>query len=429
MSLRRRLVITTVALIAVGSAIFSFTSLALLDRALRSQLDARLTTVAHAAADIVDEDRGEPLVDGYDVLAMSNVHNASEHLAVLDRHGRQIFGERFPAGAAAHAFSFARVPIVHRGSNLGSVVAWQDRSWLQQVDRTALAIFSLTALALAIAASLLAGRYARSILVPLERVATLAEEIEGRDLSRRLHADGRDELARLCNSFDRMLERLEQSFTNERRFVADASHELRTPLAVVRAETELALRRERTSEEYRAALASIEREAIQLEALVDQLLETMRTEALATSGSVDVTEVLQTLVDRVRPASRSMRANLRAATAARVCADRSSLERAANAVLHNAIVHGGGEIDVRVDVGEREVRIHVVDDGPGFGADALRHATERFWRGDSARGRGGTGLGLSIARVLVESHGGEVRLANAPDAGAAVTLVLPRAAD
>lgn len=427
MSLRRRLTITIVALIVVGSALFSLASLTLLDRALRSQLDARLATVAHAAADIVDEDRGEPIVDTYDAIAMANVHNASEHIAVLDLAGRHVYGEQIPTGGAARAFSFSRVSIIHRGSNLGSVVAWQDRSWLMQVDRTALVIFSITALGLAVAASLLSGRYARSILVPLDRVASLAEEIESRDLSRRLDASGRDELARLCNSFDRMLARLERSFANERRFVADASHELRTPLAVVRAEADLALRRERSPDEYRSALASIEREATRLEALVDGLLDTMREEALARDGTTDVSNVLGELIERVRPASRTLRAHLATPEPALARADRDALERAASAVVHNAIVHGGGSVEVRLALSSDAVQIEVRDEGPGFAPEALAHATERFWRGDPARGRGGTGLGLSIARVLVEAHGGELRLANAPQAGACVTLVLPRA--
>ncbi len=108
----------------------------------------------------------------------------------------------------------------------------------------------------------------------------------------------------------------------------------------------------------------------------------------------------------------------------RGCGD--SIERAATAVLHNAATHGGGgEIDIRVVADPAWVRIEVADDGPGFALDALGHATERFWRADSARSRGGTGLGLSIARVLIEAHGGEVRLANRPERGAVVSLLLP----
>jgi signal transduction histidine kinase len=116
-----------------------------------------------------------------------------------------------------------------------------------------------------------------------------------------LNADGNDELGRLCASFDRMLERLEAAFSRERRFVADASHELRAPLAVLRAETELALRRERSGDEYRAALASIAREGARLEELVNELLATARAEVDAREQqTLDTNELLSNLGDRVR---------------------------------------------------------------------------------------------------------------------------------
>jgi two-component system sensor histidine kinase MtrB len=95
--------------------------------------------------------------------------------------------------------------------------------------------------------------------------------------------------------------------------------------------------------------------------------------------------------------------------------------------MHNAITHGGGDIDVAVRCDERWVRISVADGGPGFTEAALDHATERFWRGDSARSRSGTGLGLSIASVLAEAHGGSLLLENGTRGGAVVTLLLPRA--
>jgi signal transduction histidine kinase len=229
----------------------------------------------------------------------------------------------------------------------------------------------------------------------------------------------------LCASFDRMLDRLQASFENERRFVADASHELRTPLAVVRAETDLALRRERDAVAYRDALRSIDRETTRLEGLLDDLLETMRERTMGLAEPLDVAALLGRVTERVRPATREVRLEVVGTTPV-VRGHGESIERAATAVLHNAITHGGGgKIGVRVVAEPQWVRIEVKDDGPGFGSEALAHATERFWRADSARSRGGTGLGLSIARVLIEAHGGEVGLANAPGRGAIVSLLRP----
>ena len=207
---------------------------------------------------------------------------------------------------------------------------------------------------------------------------------------------------------------------------SDASHELRAPLAVVRAETDLALRRDRSAEEYRSALESIDRETTRLQELVDDLLQTMRHQTLAETQRIDVRAVVAGVAGRMRRAAARIDVEDQGISSA-VYADPKSLERALSAVLHNALIHGGGEVLVSLGGDPDVVRITVADAGPGFSADAINHATERFWRGDSARSRGSTGLGLSIARILVEAHGGALTLANGAGGGAVVSLVLPRA--
>ncbi|HEY1428453.1 MAG TPA: sensor histidine kinase, partial [Candidatus Tumulicola sp.] len=104
------------------------------------------------------------------------------------------------------------------------------------------------------------------------------------------------------------------------------------------------------------------------------------------------------------------------------------VERALLAIAHNAIQHApdGGTVHLEVRGDDEDVRIIVRDDGAGFSEDALAHATERFWRGDGARGRGGTGLGLTIAETLVVANGGHLALGNAPNGGAVVTIALRR---
>lgn len=413
------------ALLAAGYLIFGIASIAVLEGSLRTEMDAKLTTLARAASDIVDDDRGHAAVDADDVAQFNALHGGDEHLGVFTPGGRLLFGETIPTGTDAQALRFARAASLHNGHDLGFVVAWRNAGWIVTVRRTAVIAFIVTGVLLASLTFVFSGRYARAALVPIERVAALAERIEGSDLSQRLNAQGRDELARLCASFDRMLERLERSFEAERRFVGDASHELRAPLAVVRAETDLALRRERAPHDYRAALESIGRETTRLEAIVDDLLQTMRRPAPAHVTPVDAAELLSTVTSRLQPAAARLCVNNRARKTV-VEADARSLERALIAVLHNALTHGGGAIDVALDDDEAALRIHVMDRGPGFSQQALAHATERFWRGDTSRSRGGTGLGLSIATVLVEANGGSLALANSDRGGAVVTIALPR---
>lgn len=426
MSLRRRIALTITLLVAVTSIVFAAISVAVLDRTLRAELDAKLTTLALAVGEIADVHRGVLSVDARDARQIERLHGLDEHVAVIDRRGRLVYGESLPNPAQSAGYRFARTTKIDMTtSGFGTVVTWQNDRWIADVQRASLLTFAVIGLVLVIVAAFFSRALADAMLEPVDRIAALAEQIEARDLSKRIDVRGRDELSRLCASFDRMLDRLEASFETERRFIADASHELRTPLAVVRAETDLALRRQREAGEYRAAFESVDREVTRLELLVDDLLDTMRHRAIVPNGHVDVAAVVGRVAERMRATARDVSvAVLGDAPMVRGCGD--SIERAATAVLHNAATHGGGgEIDVRVVADPAWVRIEVADDGPGFGREALAHATERFWRADSARSRGGTGLGLSIARVVIEAHGGEVQLANHPERGAIVSLLLP----
>jgi len=134
-------------------------------------------------------------------------------------------------------------------------------------------------------------------------------------------------------------------------------------------------------------LQSIDREITRLELLVDDLLDTLRDRAAVPSEPVNVAAVVGRVADRMRATSRGMHVDV-VGDSPVVLGHGPSIERAATAALHNAATHGGGgQIDVRVVTDTPWVRIDVVDD-PGFGTEALNHATERFWRADSARSRG-----------------------------------------
>jgi signal transduction histidine kinase len=426
MSLRRRIALSIIALLTVTSIAFAGISLAVLDRALRAQVDAKLMTLALAVGQIVDDHRGVLSVDADDIAQIKSLHAADEHVAVLDRNGKLVYGDALPPRGQQGAYRFARTTrLAQTSAGLGTIVTWQSDRWIADVLRVSVITFALVGLALVGIASLLSRALADAVLGPVERIARLAERIEARDLSARIRAQGSDELSRLCASFDRMLDRLEASFETERRFVADASHELRTPLAVVRAETDLALRRLRPAAEYRSALRSIDREVTRLELLVDGLLDTMRDRAVVPNEAVDIATVVARVAERMRATTREVQVAVVGEPAV-IRGHGESIERATTAVMHNAITHGGGgEIAVRVVSDPAWVRIEVEDDGPGFAAEALAHATDRFWRADSARSRAGTGLGLAIARVLVEAHGGAVHLANGNERGAVVSLLLP----
>jgi two-component system, OmpR family, sensor kinase len=222
----------------------------------------------------------------------------------------------------------------------------------------------------------------------------------------------------------------------ERRFIADASHELRTPLTTLKSELDVALQRERSADELRAALGSAREEADRLVALAADLLVLARAdegELPIAREPVDVRELLEDVARRRRvgdgddaraapAAGRDVRVDAPAGLV--VAADRGALERALGNLVDNALTHGGGRVDLSAADGTGAVRIAVRDHGAGFPPGFAERAFERFARPDAGRSGGGAGLGLAIVDAIVRAHGGTVRAADAAP-GARVELVLP----
>ena len=336
-------------------------------------------------------------------------------------------------------------PVPRLVEPLGVAVTWRTLDAVGDVDRRMALVFAL-AIPLLVGFAFVAGNVvAARGLRPLRTLAALASEIEAHDLSRRLViASTPDELGLLCATFDRMLDRLEEGFARERRFTTDASHELRAPLAVIRAEADLTLRRPREREEYERALRAISAQSDRLEALTRDLLAEARAESaarvvgIAEDATCDLGEIVRDVAERLAPLAHQLGVELRVSLegVAAVRAAHDTLHRAVLCIVHNALKFARTTVRVRVrDDGLSQTgSIVVADDGPGFSADGLAHAPERFWRDQQVRSRptisdfagSGTGLGLAIATALVESAHGTLDLANHDGGGAQVTIVLPR---
>jgi signal transduction histidine kinase len=430
-SVRSRFTTTVVAIVVATVILFAVPAIVALDRTLRTGLDARLHSSAQAIAMTVDVHRGRISLDANDLITISRLR-ADAPFAVYSSDGRLLAGN--PPGPNARSLAGATATIVHDDRTAGTAQVWQSTDWIADFDRDAVILSLIIGGALTALAAVLSGRVARQVLAPANRIASLAESIEAKDLSQRLHAPSNDELGRLCASFDRMLDRLEAAFERERRFVADASHELRAPLAVLRAEVDLALRRPRDSEEYRCAIESIATETQRLETLTDELLAAARSDVDARGRErLDAAAIAAEVGERIRVAAleRDICVVVDTGRQMYVDAHRATLERALLAIAHNAIQHAPNGGTIRLDVREfgGDIKIAVRDDGPGFSHDALAHATERFWRENGARTRGGTGLGLTIADTLVNANGGRLDLDNSTDGGAIVTIALHRSDD
>jgi two-component system OmpR family sensor kinase len=269
---------------------------------------------------------------------------------------------------------------------------------------------------------------------PVERMRAEAAAILPGRRGRRLPVPGRrDEIARLAQTLNDMLERLEDAFERERRFVDDASHELRTPLGILKTELDLALRRARSSDELEAALESAAEESNRLNRLADDLLVLAR----ANQGQLPIRRSpvdLPSFVDDVMASFQQSAADARirlsrsVSNATPVTIDRDRLTQALGNLISNAIRHShpGGRVMVSASSGSRMVSLTVEDEGEGFPADFLHRAFQPFARArDGKSDDGGAGLGLAIVNAIAEAHGGRATVANRPEGGARVRLQIP----
>jgi signal transduction histidine kinase len=268
-------------------------------------------------------------------------------------------------------------------------------------------------------------------LAPVEAMRRRAREVSLARAGERLPLPtARDEVRRLGETLNEMLDRLERSFERERRFVADASHELRTPIAVVKTELEGALRTGDYGPDVREALVAGVAECDRLGQLAEDLLVLARAaegQLPVRREELDARDLLEGVrvrfADRAGQEGRSISVDLDGSLA--LSGDPLRLRQALGNLVDNSLRHGEGEIVLRSRRARDGVELEVTDEGPGFEPDIAERAFERFARGDHARTRGGTGLGLAIVRAVAEAHDGRAEIV-AGD-GSTVRLWLPDA--
>jgi signal transduction histidine kinase len=285
-------------------------------------------------------------------------------------------------------------------------------------------------------ATYLSYRVAGSALGSVERLRLKAASIDEPQAGERLPEVGTgDEIDRLGQTFNALLDRVAAAVEHERRMVADASHELRTPLSIMRAELQIASGPGQTEEQLRAAVGSALEETERLSRVADDMLILARLDQeqlVLGLEPLDVADVLAAVRRRNEP--------LLAATGRRVTtaveidggavmlADPLRIGQALDNLVANGLRHGAGTVSLvatQTDAGR--VRITVDDEGDGVPDALLPHALERFSQGDPAHGGPGSGLGLAIVEGIVHAHGGSVSVANGPDGGARITVELPAA--
>jgi heavy metal sensor kinase len=274
-------------------------------------------------------------------------------------------------------------------------------------------------------------------LAPVDQIVQDACAIDSNRLSQRLSVPtARDELRRLSETLNSMLDRIEASVTRIRQFTADASHELRAPLTLIQAAAEYTLRRERNRDELVEAMEKILRESKRTSLLIENLLLLARAdwdEEVVTASPVRLDSALQEAVDRAQHLATTKNIQLGTdinETPIHVNGEFTLLQRLFFVLIENGIKYTpeNGAVSVALHSSPDYAVIEVADTGIGISAEDLPHVFDRFWRADKVRSRdtGGTGLGLSIAKWIVERSGGTVRVESALGQGTKFEVRLPK---
>src|SRR5277367_6350424 len=279
---------------------------------------------------------------------------------------------------------------------------------------------------------------ARKSLAPVVAMGEHARRIGAINLHERLPVlNANVELGQLATIFNDLLDRLDQSFERQRRFIADASHELRTPLAILCGEAEVAMSQQgRTAEDYLESLVILHEQTSRLIKIVEDLFTLTRADSgqyPLSPEDVYLEEVVAECAHSAKTLAREKNIELTVDASAEclVRGDPALLRRMILNLLDNAIKYTGegGRVDISCRTTQTACEVHIIDTGPGIPPELHSRIFERFFRADPARSRsgreGGAGLGLSISLWIAQAHHGRLELVRSDATGSHFAVHLP----
>ena len=281
----------------------------------------------------------------------------------------------------------------------------------------------------------IAGAFvARKGMQPINEIAKTAERISASELQERTNPSRwPTELYALAGAFDKMMDRLEASFTHLHQFSADIAHELRTPISNLMGETEVALSKTRNVEEYREVLESNLEEYNRLSQLIKNLLflaETDHSDFEVSKKSVDVPKEMKEIISFFEVLASERAIQITCEGHSRVQADPGLFRRAVSNVLSNAIQYAPDHSRIGIHLFEENElsQITIKDEGLGIAQEHIPKLFDRFYRVDSSRSSklGGTGLGLPIVKSIMELHKGNIKIQSHEKEGTTVILIFPK---
>jgi heavy metal sensor kinase len=373
-----------------------------------------------------------------DEVARISPDSARLHAAVRARARDTLATTLADGQSVTHRIVVQRTPFT-RGHYIlaGAYPMFEVQTTLQRI-RFAFFI----AIPILIAAAATGGYFlAKRSLAPVAAMAARAAAIGAATLHERLPVAADDELGALARVLNDLLDRLEASFAQQRRFMADASHELRTPASIVRSEADVTLAREhRAEEEYRESMTIVQDAARRLTRIVDDIFLLARADAghlVMENAPLALEDVVHNTARVVRPIAdrRDVHVELGSLIDAPFHGDEDLLGRVVLNLIDNAVkhAHAGGRVVIDMHRNGGWYDVTVTDDGPGIPGDVHDRIFDRFFRADPARSRAehtatsGAGLGLAIARRIAELHNGHLDLIESRPGRTVFRLRLPAA--
>jgi heavy metal sensor kinase len=453
LSIRLRLTAWYVAILLASLSLFGITAFVAMKKGIEKSVDENLEGQADGVAEVMGRVlQEEPAALQDELREHQELREQADFLQVCDQNDRWIYRSRLmthydvpvpvKASYAAYNVMSADLPlrVLVREMNAGAQtyriqVASPMDDFYDAIDRFKWMILLISPVVLVLAS---AGGYWLSgrALAPVDKITQAAEEINSNNLARRLHEPrSGDELQRLSQTLNHMLDRLEVSFNRITQFTADASHELRTPLALMRTTTEVSLRTSQTVADYREAQEEVLVELEKTSSLIEKLMLLARADAGVETlqrTPVNLAECLRDACNDGRILAEAKQLKFAADIERRdllVEGDSHALHRLFLILIDNAVKYtpAGGAITLGLRRNNGSAVAEFRDTGIGVSADDLPHIFERFYRADKARSRefGGVGLGLSIARWVAEAHNGSIEVQSTPGSGSVFRVRLP----
>lgn len=467
MSIRLRLTLWYVIVLAVILAIFSgglygilsFSSLNEVDRTLQSranEVEDRVTAALRVSLDprffrgrislpaadafatpgiyvqVQFDTADTPVVTRSDNLGEQAI-NVSADILERIKHGDSVYTNLVIDRVPLRVFVS---PLTFHDQNIGVIEVAQSLQGVNDTLRRLATFLAVGVIGGLVLAFIVGAFLAQNALAPMDRITQTAHSItHSGDLTRRIEQkQTQDEVGRLVSTFNEMLGRIEELFRAQQRFVADVSHELRTPLTAIRGNLDL-LRRGAANDpkELDEALAALDSESERMMRLVTDLLLLARADEgiKIQKQLVELDTLLLDVYRQARMMGNGVKVSLGNEDQARVNGDPDRLKQVLFNLVDNAIKYtpSGGEVTLSLDRDAEWVRVSVADTGIGIPAEDLPKIFDRFYRVDRARSRekGGSGLGLAIANWIAEAHGGRIQVQSQVGKGSTFTVWLPLA--